>query len=133
MNLLNGWTVETALKQIEDKNGWEQCLSDPSTHGGNGCVYRNHESMACAVGAFIPDDYEYMGDLLDQNPAVEHGLFEYFDGLIENMPLTEDDLTELQKMHDGALSGYIGFDDKWNKESVKEFLTECSKRYVECS
>lgn len=88
----NGWTRESMLKQIEEKNGFKICSDKEHIK----CLYRNDDGRACLVGAFIPDE--------KYNPAFEDETADYL--LKENvdlsrfMPLDNMLMRELQNIHD---------------------------------
>ena len=124
MKLLNGWTVETALDQIEKRNGWKLCATETGF-----CCYRNPEGAACAIGAFIPDDHKDIANIAQFEGGVisvydyedkDYALFYQYPDLVNIMPLTDTDCWNLQQMHDKS---------DWEKETVREFLIECAERY----
>ena len=114
MNLRNGWTVDSAMAQIEKMNGWKRCAD------GDVCKYRNEQGRACAVGAFIPDGHEGTAGRYRVRALLEN-----FPDLRPLMPLDDEDLDDLQALHD------FDFGSNWNPAACRALLERCAREYAQ--
>lgn len=98
MKLINGWTIESVMKQIKARNNGTRCVQGVEQEGGyvsKMCRYR-FEGNVCYAGAFIPDQYyekEMEGReitrLLKEIPELKNA-----------MPFNDAGMHSLQSFHD---------------------------------
>lgn len=91
--LINGWTKDRVIEQIEQKNGFKQCVG----HRGD-CKYRGQNGSACFVGAFIPDS-EYCTSF-DVGIDAFRLLMVASPDLQRHMPLEPMGMNMIQTIHD---------------------------------
>lgn len=124
--LLNGWTVGTALEQLEKRNGWVRCTKPEST----ACAYRldahDPTSQACAVGAFLPDDFPDLEGLAYSGWIVASLKANGYADPAPYMPLPigsnnqVSGMGRLQRLHDQE-------SENWNRENVRAFLVRSAR------
>ena len=96
MRTINGWTKEKMKAQIMERN-----IGKASMIHGFGCAYQGADGNACAVGCFLPKDYN-LEDFESGNSGATDvlKLIERFPDLRNLMPLDVYDLKNLQVVHD---------------------------------
>jgi hypothetical protein len=114
----NGWTKAKILERLKEKTGNKRCLGGNGFGGVQLCRYRALSGRGCFVGAFIPDEMYSLG--MEGNIASV--LFRKFPQLIEKMPLPEDAMESLQRIHDeeGGPDDRIPDAAKWLDENVED-------------
>lgn len=96
---INGWTKEKMKAQIKKMNTGYASMVE----GSGVCAYRgvdpSGQRNACAVGCFIPD--EKYSALMDRGIGiVVTELFNQFPNIMSDMPLPEEALVSMQRVHD---------------------------------
>jgi len=111
--LKHGWTKEKVMAQIKKYNNGTMATND-----GFECVYKTEKNNRCAIGAFIPDDFdpaafEFTGSSTD--------LLRAYPALLKHMPFKNlSALRDLQKTHDDSYKrGTTTYD------AIQGFLNAC--------
>ena len=98
--LKEGWTKERMLNVLLTRNTNVVCRVNGS------CVNANEFGNHCAIGCFIPDDH-----MAVRHSLIVGDLLYTFPTLNEFMPLEEDGLMSLQRLH-----------DDWKPTETKSFV-----------
>jgi len=101
--LQNGWTIETIMARIKERNTGEPARTNQALVGSefNKCYYRSPTGNQCLVGCFI-DNRDYSGNM--EGMGIEH--LEYsFDLNYSSLPLSTRGLERLQTLHDNFIPG----------------------------
>lgn len=96
MKLINGYTKETFIAKVKEKNNGDKAI-DPE---GGSCQNKTKEGNHCFIGAFIPDNHvaleSHKGFGIDC-------LLRDFPDLSNHMPFGKlEDLHTFQSYHDNA-------------------------------
>lgn len=124
---INGWTKATMKEQFKKMNNGTKC-----TNVRGACTYRGPNNNACAVGAFIPDEF-YSRSLENKTPRepefildigydnLDFGFFDIKPELSMFVPLEPQGLLEMQMVHDtGENSGVHKRVCEWIDKNVKD-------------
>ncbi len=99
---INRWTKESIIEALNKKMP-AKGKSGVNTELGFSCRYRSPKGC-CAVGALLSDD-DYSTDF--EGKSVE-SLLDHFEHIVDRLPLTKENLTDLQRRH-----------DRWDEASSK--------------
>lgn len=105
--LINGWTKETVMAQIRNKN------NGTIARNGDSCAYQAFDGNRCAVGCFIPDGHPAFADRRDLSAQK---LLECYPDLASVMPFESLALRHFQYAHDRLI------EDKNVYEGIQNFL-----------
>lgn len=119
--LKKGWTKESMLKRIFEKNNNDQCIDNRGQ-----CVYRDLETgNACAIGAFFPDEVaQYLDrEYRDTDSGIQHVLFHEGD-LFQYLPTNDIPfLKGLQGAHDNAFDSTV-YESVENYVNCYDYVTK---------
>lgn len=118
---INGWTKERMIQRIQEVFGEDlgRCYYQAS------CRYRLKVKSAgkadrCAVGAFIPDDWEHLDVVVETNEGPHTMLSDFGADNCTWMPMGPNALEAFQKVHDSSRGPVGPILIKWIQENVED-------------
>jgi len=115
--LQNGWTIESMMARIKERNTGVPARKDVTNPGTlyNKCYYRSPTRNQCLVGCFISDK-EYLPEM--EGKGVRH-----IENYLNELPLSTYALEELQILHDAFVPSKDGdfhaAVERWLRENVE--------------
>lgn len=101
MKLINGYTKESFVAKVKEKNNGTRAMDNGS------CMYMADDGNRCFIGAFIPDGHPALTSTLSALDLIQ----EYLD-LKKHMPFESNtDLRNFQRMHDDTAYPYNALED----------------------
>src|ERR1700677_3554187 len=100
--LANGWTKEKVLAQVKKYNNGTRAMK-PTNVGG--CTYKAENGNRCAVGCFIPDNYDVTAFYF---VGGARALIKNYPDLAQYMPFDKPlALVEFQRAHDDCFDSDV--------------------------